>query len=84
MKKLAFLILPIAALSACAPHTVAKKIVTAPFKIAGGTVDMLTTSQKEADYNRGKKMRKQEERDAKERKAIEKQARKIAKEYERD
>jgi hypothetical protein len=45
----------------------AGKIVTAPVKAAGWTVDKATTSQSEADRNRGREMRRQEEREAKER-----------------
>ncbi len=44
----------------------AKTVVTAPFKVVGKGVDWATTSQDEADRNRGREMRKQEERDAKE------------------
>jgi len=45
----------------------AGKIVTAPVKAASWTVDKATTSQSEADRNRGREMRRQEEREAKER-----------------
>ncbi|MET0373483.1 MAG: hypothetical protein ABW128_04400 [Rhizorhabdus sp.] len=51
----------------------AKTVVTAPFKVVGKGVDWATTSQDEADRNRGRDMRKQEERDAKERKRQEKE-----------
>ncbi|MES2496844.1 MAG: hypothetical protein V4618_12065 [Pseudomonadota bacterium] len=51
----------------------AKTVVTAPFKVVGKGVDWATTSQDEADRNRGREMRKQEERDAKERKRAEKE-----------
>ena len=37
-------------------------VVTAPFKVAGKAVDLATTSQSEADRNRGRKIRKAEER----------------------
>ena len=53
----------------------AKSVVTAPFKVVGKGVDWATTSQDEADRNRGREMRKQEEREAKERKRAEKEAR---------
>lgn len=53
----------------------AKTVVTAPFKVVGKGVDWATTSQDEADRNRGREMRKQEERDAKERKRAEKEFR---------
>jgi hypothetical protein len=42
----------------------AGKIVAAPVKAASWTVDKMTTSQSEADRNRGRAMRKQEEREA--------------------
>lgn len=51
----------------------AKTVVTAPFKVVGKGVDWATTSQDEADRNRGREMRKQEERDRKERKRAEKE-----------
>ena len=35
-------------------------VVTAPFKIAGQAADWATTSQDEADRNRGRKLRKAE------------------------
>jgi hypothetical protein len=37
-------------------------VVTAPFKVAGKAADWATTSQSEADRNRGRKIRKAEER----------------------
>ena len=36
-------------------------VVTAPIKIVSKTADVLTTSQSEADENRGREMRKREE-----------------------
>lgn len=42
-------------------------IVTAPVRVTSKVVDWTTTSQSEADRNRGRKLRKQEERDARER-----------------
>lgn len=48
-------------LSGCIASTAAS-IVTAPVRIAGKGVDMMTTSQSEADEKRGRNMRKQEER----------------------
>jgi len=44
----------------------AGKIITAPVKAASWTVDKATTSQSEADRNRGRAMRQQEEREARE------------------
>ena len=42
-------------------------VVTAPVKVVSKTVDWTTTSQSEADRNRGRKMRRQEEREARDR-----------------
>lgn len=50
------------ALSGCV--SLAKTVVTAPFKIGSAVVDAATTSQSEADRNRGRAIRKQEERHA--------------------
>ena len=44
----------------------AKHIVTAPVHAAGWTVDKMTTSQAEADRNRGRRARKEDERARKE------------------
>lgn len=48
-------------LSGCIARTAAS-IVTAPVRVAGGGVDMLTTSQSEADEKRGRDLRRREER----------------------
>lgn len=66
-------ILSFVALGGCV--STAKTVVTAPFKAVGQGVDWATTSQDEADRNRGREMRKQEERDAKARKRAEKERR---------
>lgn len=42
-------------------------VVTLPVKAVGAGADALTTSQEEADRNRGRELRKQEARDEKER-----------------
>lgn len=55
----------ILALSGCIARTAAD-IVTLPVKAAGAGVDAVTTSQEEADRNRGREMRRQEERAARE------------------
>ncbi len=47
-------------------------VVTLPVKAASATVDALTTSQDEADRNRGRKLRKAEEAYGREVKAWEK------------
>jgi len=54
-----------AALAAALSGCVGKVITTAikaPVQVVGKTVDVLTTSQDEADRNRGRKERKAEER----------------------
>ena len=48
------------ALQGCIVRTAAD-IVTAPVKVVGGAVDMATTSQSEADEQRGRALRKQDE-----------------------
>lgn len=53
------LLIPALALGGCVSTAVA--IVKAPFQLAGAAVDGLTTSQEEADRNRGRAIRKQEE-----------------------
>ncbi|MDH7975632.1 hypothetical protein QH494_25895 [Sphingomonas sp. AR_OL41] len=58
----------------CAART-ALDIVTFPVKATAKAVDWSTTSQDEADRNRGRAARKQEERDAKERHRQEKRCR---------
>jgi hypothetical protein len=47
-------------------------VVKAPFQIGGAVIDATTTSQEEADRNRGKAIRKQEEAEAKAAKKAEK------------
>jgi len=59
----------------CVARTAAN-IVTLPVRAAGQGVDWATTSEEEADRNRGRAIRKQEEREAKERRKAEKEARK--------
>jgi hypothetical protein len=55
----ALLLLPIA-LSGCV--SAVSSVVTAPFKVVGKAADWATTSQDEADRNRGREVRKAEER----------------------
>ena len=55
----AALLLPGCVATAVAGLAVA--VVKAPFQVAGVAVDTLTTSQKEADRNAGKKARKERE-----------------------
>lgn len=65
--------MPLLAAGGCV-RTVAS-VATAPFKVAGQTVDWATTSQDEADRNYGRKMRKKEAREGRERRAYEKRCR---------
>jgi hypothetical protein len=63
MKRVILMILP-AALGGCVVGTVAKTAVdvaTIPVKVASAGVDAATTSQSEADENRGRQLRKQDE-----------------------
>jgi len=55
-----------------------KTVVTAPFKVVGQAADWATTSQDEADRNRGRAERKAEEMAAKDRRRAEKAARRQA------
>ena len=55
-----FIIFAALAVSGCV-STVAS-VVTAPFKVAGKAADWATTSQSESDRNRGRAVRKAEER----------------------
>jgi hypothetical protein len=57
------ILIPLAAamLSGCIAST-ALKVVTAPVRVAGKTVDVMTTSQSEADENRGRAIRKQDKK----------------------
>lgn len=72
MRKIAIL-LPLVMLGGCV--STAKTIVMAPVHVASKGVDWATTSQDEADRNRGREMRKQEKRDAKARKQAEERRR---------
>jgi hypothetical protein len=60
----ALLILPLLATTGCV--STAKSIVTAPFKVVGQAADWATTSQAEADRNRGRALRRAEEQARKE------------------
>ena len=74
-------IIPAALLtSGCVVRTAAD-IVTLPVRAVGAGVDAVTTSQEEADRNRGRELRKQEEREAKERKRAEKEQRRREREW---
>jgi hypothetical protein len=54
------LLLPALTLGGCV--STVKSVVTAPFKVVGQAADWATTSQDEADRNRGRAERKAEER----------------------
>jgi predicted Holliday junction resolvase-like endonuclease len=60
--------------SGCLART-ALDVVTMPVKISGKAVDLATTSQSEADRNRGREIRKSEAREAKEKRRQEKEQR---------
>ncbi len=75
-------LLPLLALAACVDTAVA--IVKAPFQIVGKTVDVLTTSQSEADRNRGRRERKAEEEQAKHDRKMAKERRKTDREARRE
>ncbi|HJQ17912.1 MAG TPA: hypothetical protein VJ859_13050 [Allosphingosinicella sp.] len=58
-------LLLLAGLAGCLARTAAT-VVTLPVKAVGAGVDAVTTSQSEADRNRGRALRKQEERERRE------------------
>ncbi len=59
-------------------------VVTLPVKATGQVIDWTTTSQEESDRNYGRKMRKQEAAEGKAMKRRDKEARRVAREAERD
>jgi len=63
--RIIFLALAPLVLSGCLARTAAN-VVTAPVRAGSKVIDWSTTSQDEADRNRGREIRKQEERDRKE------------------
>lgn len=76
MNKIAWMAAPalLLFLPGCIARTAAN-IVTAPVRAGSQVVDWSTTSQEEADRNYGRKMRKQEAREARERKKEEERRR---------
>jgi hypothetical protein len=56
----AFVLIPALLLSGCV--STVSSVVTAPFKVVGKAADWATTSQSEADRNRGREIRKAEEK----------------------
>ncbi len=69
------------ALGGCVSTAVA--VVKAPFQIVGAGIDAVTTSQAEADRNRGRRERKAEEKAAKQAKRDEKARRQAERTAER-
>lgn len=67
MLRKSLILLPIVATASLLGGCVstATAVVKAPFQVAGKAVDWTTTSQEEADRNRGREIRKQEEKDRK-------------------
>lgn len=64
MNRFFFLILPPFLLGGCAISTLAStavEVVTLPVKAVSAGVDAVTTTQREADENRGRAIRRQEE-----------------------
>lgn len=57
-----YLLLPLLPLALTGCVSTVKSVVTAPVKLVGKAADWTTTSQDEADRNRGRAMRAQEER----------------------
>ena len=71
-------IMLVAALSLALPGCIAQTaldVVTLPVKVASKTVDVLTTSQSEADEKRGRALRLREECEGKERRRAERRGR---------
>jgi len=81
MKRLAVLAL-LLPLGGCV--STAASIVTAPVRVASWSVDKMTTSQSEADRNRGRRDRKAEEKQRKEDKKEAKRQRELAKQQAQD
>ena len=58
--RIALIVLAASALSGCIARTAAN-VVTAPVRAVSSGVDMMTTSQSEADEKRGRELRRREE-----------------------
>lgn len=65
MRRLALLALPASSLLLAGCLSTVADVVTAPVRVASKGVDLATTSQSEADENRGREIRRREERLAK-------------------
>ncbi len=61
MRRLAFFVLPIAALGTGACVGTLVDVATAPVRVVSKGVDLATTSQSEADEKRGREIRRREE-----------------------
>jgi hypothetical protein len=64
------------ALGACTIARTAVDVATLPVKVVSAGVDAATTSQSEADENRGRAIRKEEERLGRERRKVQDRCRK--------
>jgi len=62
LSRFRLLLAPLAALTLSGCLSTATSIVTAPVRAGARAVDLATTSQSEADENRGRAMRKRDER----------------------
>nr|WP_240481519.1 hypothetical protein [Novosphingobium fuchskuhlense] len=62
LSRFIFLLAPLAALSLSGCLSTAASIVTAPVRVGAKAVDLATTSQSEGDRNRGRAMRKRDEK----------------------
>jgi hypothetical protein len=81
MRVAALLLLPLLA-GGCLAKT-ALDVATMPVKAVGWTADKMTTSQSEADEKRGRELRQQDERRAKEERARKKEEERRWKEVQR-
>ena len=72
MRRLVFCLLAILALGGCVAGTLVN-VATAPVRVVSKGIDLATTSQSEADQNRGRDLRKLEERYGKLLRAYDKQ-----------
>ena len=79
--QMVILIIAAGLLEACAIGTIAStavSVVTLPVKVVSKSVDLATTSQSEADENRGRELRKAEEQAGKRARIAAEQCRKSA------
>lgn len=86
MRTLPLLLLLAPMLGGCVASAVAGvavAVVKAPFQVGGAVIDATTTSQEEADRNRGRELRKAEEAEAKAARKAEKARREAEEDDER-